>query len=433
MNKAKRIFGFLLQLALLATLLLIVVLAVRTIVPVQDTGASVQKQGEQTTPISDSGYPPPSELPTTLEPNYDAEPFIIETVEYPVWTPQPTPTLKPGPKPTPIPLIELAKNAEGTIYYFTMDEVDHHKSFASLQVDARAAITNETKVNLDDKDTTSDDNMYHSPDGSKIAIVGPWGVGGIYSIDAGVFEPFFINAPKFLNWFPDNIRVLMGGGGLTLKDPVTGEFNRLAGYATGTINGAAASPDGQSIIYSYTKFNSPSSIWMVNPDGRDAHWLFDVPSSDAWNFTWSPDGKMISFWSGGLMIMNADGSNLRQMDLGAGPAQCYSVPPVWSPDSRFLAFVTSMTASFCDGWGLDNFNRSNIFIVDIENSKGYPLLADGSEGNIDPAWSPDGQQIAFLSIRSGKPEVWLVNRDGSDLRMLTQNGEMKRYPVWRKP
>jgi Tol biopolymer transport system component len=42
--------------------------------------------------------------------------------------------------------------------------------------------------------------------------------------------------------------------------------------------------------------------------------------------------------------------------------------------------------------------------------------------NAAPAWSPDGQQIAFMTDRSGKWEIWIMNADGSNQRPMFSNG-----------
>jgi TolB protein len=136
----------------------------------------------------------------------------------------------------------------------------------------------------------------------------------------------------------------------------------------------------------------------------------------------------------GWQVIDADGSNLREIAPGIILPQCYFLPPLWSPDSRSLAVVTSDSgSSFCHGWTEDNFSGTNIVLIDVESGKAQPLLSDGSLGNIDPTWSPDSSQIAFVSIRGGTPEVWVANADGSNLRQLTENDYLARFPKWRKP
>ena len=48
----------------------------------------------------------------------------------------------------------------------------------------------------------------------------------------------------------------------------------------------------------------------------------------------------------------------------------------------------------------------------------------------DPAWSPDGTQIAFASDRDGDFEIYTMRSDGTDVRQLTRNNVQDRNPAW---
>ena len=60
-----------------------------------------------------------------------------------------------------------------------------------------------------------------------------------------------------------------------------------------------------------------------------------------------------------------------------------------------------------------------IWRVSAEGGAPRPLLDDATAG--EPAWSADGQRIAFTSKRSGRPQIWLMNADGTGLQQLTRS------------
>ena len=48
----------------------------------------------------------------------------------------------------------------------------------------------------------------------------------------------------------------------------------------------------------------------------------------------------------------------------------------------------------------------------------------------DPAWSPDGRTIAFVSDRSGNGDIYTMRRDSTDVRRLTRAAEPDSGPAW---
>ena len=59
-----------------------------------------------------------------------------------------------------------------------------------------------------------------------------------------------------------------------------------------------------------------------------------------------------------------------------------------------------------------------------------PDQGHASKQNYLPAWSPDGTQLAFTSNRDGNPEIYVMNRDGSGLRRLTNHPDIDVTPTW---
>ena len=86
-------------------------------------------------------------------------------------------------------------------------------------------------------------------------------------------------------------------------------------------------------------------------------------------------------------------------------------------------------------------NRDVVFVSTLDDPAGDLYVRDGA-GNVrrllespgtesDPALSPDGDQVAFVSDRGGNPDIWVVNtKDGTDLRRVTVGGGVHSSPTW---
>jgi hypothetical protein len=401
--------------------------------PPEPSASSVTRQNP-------SPYPPPEQAATTTPlPETSAisdgstqnqGPYPMPMIA-PTFTPLPSPTLRPGATNTPIPPIQPAKDASGSLLYLALEE-NGAVALEALQVDASGAAKG--KPEQISKNIFKG-IIFPSPDYSQLAIIANGGF-EIFSLDKREIIPTAnLNFEQFFNWFPDNRQVLIRAnlGSLWLADPVSGEHTPLAVPGLGAIDGSAASPDGSKVIYAYRQNNlSPTTgIWLVDSTGRDTKPLTEA-TGDLYGFAWSPDGTKIAFFGDGLTVMDADGSNIRKVDINAG-AICNLMPPLWSPDSKKLAVIWSKTDAFCDsGVEAKGYSGTEIVLVDVESGKGYSLTPDQGRGYLDPAWSPDGTWLAFISAQIGEYQLWVANANGSNQHQLLKDQRPIRFPVWCK-
>ncbi|MBN1355726.1 S9 family peptidase [bacterium] len=72
----------------------------------------------------------------------------------------------------------------------------------------------------------------------------------------------------------------------------------------------------------------------------------------------------------------------------------------------------------------------SIWIVDRRKGKPRRFTAGGKDGDYHPRWSPDGGQLAFISHRNGKPQIFLIPVDGGEARQFTSMPNGVSSPVW---
>jgi Tol biopolymer transport system component len=128
-------------------------------------------------------------------------------------------------------------------------------------------------------------------------------------------------------------------------------------------------------------------------------------------------GKLIAFESdrdGSQQIytMDVEGKNARRLTFtGANFA------PAWSPDGKQIAFY-SIRGQF-----------ASLYVMNTERG-GERMLFDSAYIAGGPTWSPDGSRIAFVSNRDGNLEIYAVNLDGSGLANLSNNPTGDTDPDW---
>jgi dipeptidyl aminopeptidase/acylaminoacyl peptidase len=210
-----------------------------------------------------------------------------------------------------------------------------------------------------------------------------------------------------------------------------------------------------------------SRIWTVETDGGEPRPLTAGQKRDRLP-SYSPDGQLLAFVRDirgkehrdarpQVWVMRTDGGEawpLTDLPNGAGR-------PMWSPDGQSIVVTSRISPE--DGLSAEekDKHRSRARIIDRVryrmNGEGYTYdrptklwrvsvadhgpqqatrLTDGDWSDADPAWSPDGTQVAFVSARhatrdtDATRDVWVVAADGGTPRRVTDTPGPKGCPQW---
>jgi Tol biopolymer transport system component len=199
---------------------------------------------------------------------------------------------------------------------------------------------------------------------------------------------------------------------------LTVEAAPTVGVATGHADEPSWSPDGRRIAFASQRDSDHYRIWVMARSGGQATLL--LPELDAvphFYASWSPrDAERFAY------VAEAPTSpDLWVTDLGSGEHRNLTAgameditSPAWSPDGERIAFSALLRER-----PLEQRDARDIFVVDLASNELRAVTTNDRE-NIEPAWSPDGSTLIISSSRGVTPEgpgqtmnLWLLTLDGS--------------------
>ena len=227
------------------------------------------------------------------------------------------------------------------------------------------------------------------------------------------------------------------------------------------------SPDGSGLVYVTARHEykdddrNDFEIETSRLDGSDRRRLTNNIFQDI-SPVWSPDGSRIAFVRDGIYTMAADGSDSRsilpfilrdlwKLESASGDYVVAQYPMrglAWSPDGKTLAFKVLELVREFDSVG-NNLRRTALYTIGADGTGLIQLYAT-AVGDLsqphrvsgEPAWSPDGRELAFFVSTFNEEAEWnekwidklyVIGPDGSGLREVV---EMVNYltlnpsPTW---
>ena len=161
----------------------------------------------------------------------------------------------------------------------------------------------------------------------------------------------------------------------------------------------------------------------MRADGRSAVDIAKRLNMIAGPASWAPSGNWITFSGArkgernvGIYVVRPNSTGLKRLTSRKWEAQY----PAWSPDGEKIAFAS----------GRDE--DEEIYVMNADGTEQKRLTDIPGPDHWPPTWSPDNTRIAFTSDGTqDNSEIYVMNADGSGLTKLTDDPAYDTFPAWR--
>jgi TolB protein len=162
------------------------------------------------------------------------------------------------------------------------------------------------------------------------------------------------------------------------------------------------------IAASRVLFVMDGKVYSIDQDGADQR-LVSSSDHQAMSPAWASDGRRFSymeFWEGHGRLFVQDVATGKRTPV-ATTGQALDFTPAFSPDGKTLAFSRATEEG------------TDVYTVNVKDGCCLQRLTVGRfYDNLSPTYSPDGQRIAFVSTRSGLPQIYVMAADGTDPQLF---------------
>lgn len=225
-------------------------------------------------------------------------------------------------------------------------------------------------------------------------------------------------------WASSGFVVYKCGNALCLMRPGGGGKRDLLRHGPWPQWDPSVSADGRLLAFRgyYGAGDGDYALYVTGTNGCGVRRLTrDIAGSPSW----SPDRRWIAFdtsGAGAIWKVRPDRTELRR--IAAASRAFYQDQPAWSPEGSELAFVRYV------------HNRGQIWLMRPDGSGKRLLHSDARASDEDPAWSHDGKSIAFVvhtgNLAGAGLHTWIdtIDAGGSNARRLTRGGTDTWNPVW---